>query len=200
MVKFFTGGGETNEHFIVQFCLKWFFEKILHPCTHYCVFIERGGTYSRGKEEQAAIFSSLCCALLKHSTEGIWKRRINQRILDIQNFYHLENPLKDLIHFSGKGWLCSAMHKNSHSLCIWEEYLAERSRKKAMEWDHRDREPCLSPAAFVNQVQYSNILEGRFKQLQGKSHTDPVQFHLGIYKIFIQFCLFRLAKLMLLNI
>lgn len=41
-----------------------------------------------------------------------------------------------------------------------------------MEWDHRDREPCLSPAAFVNQVQYSNILEGRFKQLQGKSYTD----------------------------
>lgn len=39
-----------------------------------------------------------------------------------------------------------------------------------MEWDHRDREPCLSPAAFVNQVQYSNILEGRFKQLQGKSY------------------------------
>lgn len=39
-----------------------------------------------------------------------------------------------------------------------------------MEWDQR--EPCLSPAAFVNQVQYSNILEGRFKQLQGKSQTS----------------------------
>ena len=39
-----------------------------------------------------------------------------------------------------------------------------------MELDHqRNREPCLSPAAFVNQVQYSNILEGRFKQLQGKN-------------------------------
>jgi hypothetical protein len=39
-----------------------------------------------------------------------------------------------------------------------------------MELDHqRAKEPCLSPAAFVNQVQYSNILEGRFKQLQGKS-------------------------------
>lgn len=38
----------------------------------------------------------------------------------------------------------------------------------SMDWDRRDREPCLSPAAFVNQVQYSNILEGRFKQLQGK--------------------------------
>lgn len=38
----------------------------------------------------------------------------------------------------------------------------------SMDWEHRDREPCLSPAAFVNQVQYSNILEGRFKQLQGK--------------------------------
>lgn len=63
------------------------------------------------------------------------------------------------------------MQANSHSLCIWEEYLGERSRKKAMEYERRDREPCLSPAAFVNQVQYSNILEGRFKQLQGKSHA-----------------------------
>ena len=52
-----------------------------------------------------------------------------------------------------------------------------------MEWDHRDREPCLSPAAFVNQVQYSNILEGRFKQLQGKSHNRLVQFHLGVFNI-----------------
>lgn len=41
-----------------------------------------------------------------------------------------------------------------------------------MDWDHRNREPSLSPAAFVNQVQYANILEGRFKQLQGKSLTD----------------------------
>lgn len=40
-----------------------------------------------------------------------------------------------------------------------------------MDWGHRDREPSLSPAAFVNQVQYANILEGRFKQLQGKSST-----------------------------
>lgn len=56
------------------------------------------------------------------------------------------------------------MHKNFWSLCIWEEYLGERFRKEAME-------PCLSPAAFVNQVQYSNILEGRFKQLQGKIHA-----------------------------
>lgn len=45
-----------------------------------------------------------------------------------------------------------------------------------MEWDHRDREPCLSPAAFVNQVQYSNILEGRFKQLQGKTHTSVLMW------------------------
>lgn len=54
-----------------------------------------------------------------------------------------------------------------------------------MEWDHRDREPCLSPAAFVNQVQYSNILEGRFKQLQGKSYNGvlmwlEIQFSLRI--------------------
>ncbi len=38
-----------------------------------------------------------------------------------------------------------------------------------MDFDPRDHEPYLSPAAFVNQVQYSNILEGRFKQLQGKT-------------------------------
>lgn len=44
-----------------------------------------------------------------------------------------------------------------------------------MEWNYREREPCLSPAAFVNQVQYSNILEGRFKQLQGKSYTDLLE-------------------------
>ncbi|KAL1274964.1 hypothetical protein QQF64_027778, partial [Cirrhinus molitorella] len=37
--------------------------------------------------------------------------------------------------------------------------LFERSRIKAL------------AAAFVNQVQYSNILEGRFKQLQGKTST-----------------------------
>lgn len=64
------------------------------------------------------------------------------------------------------------MQENSHLFFVWENYLEERSGTKAMEWDHRDREPCLSPAAFVNQVQYSNILEGRFKQLQGKSNTD----------------------------
>lgn len=37
-----------------------------------------------------------------------------------------------------------------------------------------ERESCLSPAAFVNQVQYSNILEGRFKQLQGKAGDGGV--------------------------
>lgn len=62
------------------------------------------------------------------------------------------------------------MQENSHSFCVWVEYYGEQFRNMAMEWDHRDREPCLSPAAFVNQVQYSNILEGRFKQLQGKSY------------------------------
>lgn len=49
----------------------------------------------------------------------------------------------------------------------------------SMDWDHRDREPCLSPAAFVNQVQYSNILEGRFKQLQGK-RSPPPRHHLNL--------------------
>ena len=42
-----------------------------------------------------------------------------------------------------------------------------------MELERRDSESCLSSAAFVNQVQYSNILEGRFKQLQGKTVRDP---------------------------
>lgn len=28
--------------------------------------------------------------------------------------------------------------------------------------------PELSPAAFINAVQYANVLEGRFKQLQGR--------------------------------
>lgn len=101
----------------------------------------------------------------------------SQVILDIQIFpFLLENSLKDLIHFSGKGCLRCAMHNNSHSVCIWEEYSGERAT--AMEWEHREREPCLSPAAFVNQVQYSNILEGRFKQLQGKRCSDLVLFHL----------------------
>lgn len=40
-----------------------------------------------------------------------------------------------------------------------------------MELERNTSEPCLSPAAFVDQVQYSNILEGRFKQLQGKSRA-----------------------------
>lgn len=45
-----------------------------------------------------------------------------------------------------------------------------------MEYGRLEREPCLSPAAFVNQVQYSNILEGRFKQLQGKAGVRRFTF------------------------
>lgn len=48
------------------------------------------------------------------------------------------------------------------------ECYSERGERD-MDFDPREHEPCLSPAAFVNQVQYSNILEGRFKQLQGKT-------------------------------
>jgi len=50
-----------------------------------------------------------------------------------------------------------------------ESEWALQWKRRDMDFDPREHEPCLSPAAFVNQVQYSNILEGRFKQLQGKT-------------------------------
>lgn len=37
----------------------------------------------------------------------------------------------------------------------------------------------LSPAAFINPAQYNNVLEGRFKQLQGRFHATLV----GAFKV-----------------
>lgn len=164
VVKFFTGGGETREHFVLQFCLKWFFEKTLHRCTAVFSLDKVGHTVEEEKNRRQHFQACVRGTALRGSRRGgqtkafwIYKTFIFYRICYI---------------FSRKGCLCCAMQENSHSFLIWEEYSGERSRKKAMEYDRRDREPCLSPAAFVNQVQYSNILEGRFKQLQGKSHND----------------------------
>lgn len=72
--------------FFLQLCLKSIFWKNPPPL-QCCVFIGQGGTYSkRGQRTGGNIFSS-SCARRSHSFEGIYKRRTNQGILDIQSFY-----------------------------------------------------------------------------------------------------------------
>lgn len=54
-------GGETREHFVLEFCLKWFFEKTLPPL-HCCILIGQGGTYSgRRKKTGGNIFKLVLC-------------------------------------------------------------------------------------------------------------------------------------------
>lgn len=64
-----------------------------------------------------------------------------------------------------KSWESGLEGRTVHSESNW----VLQWKRRDMDFDPREHEPCLSPAAFVNQVQYSNILEGRFKQLQGKT-------------------------------
>lgn len=165
---------EVKQENILFFSFVWnyFFLKIFSPYTRCCFHWARWDVQSmkrrnRRQHFQAWVLPYYGTALRESKKEGhsnaFW---INKTFIFWKTFKGFYTFL-----FSEKHCFGCAMHNNFHSLCIWEEYLGVRPRKEAMEWEHRDREPCLSPAAFVNQVQYSNILEGRFKQLQGKIHS-----------------------------
>lgn len=159
VVKFFTVGGETGDRF-------FFFLFSL---------VSDG---SLKKTSPALALTALLsldkvrhCGWRKAATVSnwwnlkIWKRRI-------KNFFYRWEDSVGIFQWKGlHHLLCrrtsihSTSERNTLESFFWE---------MAMDWDHRNREPSLSPAAFVNQVQYANILEGRFKQLQGKSYTDAL--------------------------
>lgn len=163
VVKFFTVGGETGDRFFFFFSPLFSLvsdgslKKHLQPShSLLCFYWTR---WDIGDEEK----------LQQFSTGGIWKRRIKNFFM-LQNLYQWEDSV-GIFQWKGLHHLCYAGERpfiRHLRGILWRVFFW----KMAMDWDHRNREPSLSPAAFVNQVQYANILEGRFKQLQGKSYTD----------------------------